>query len=331
MTKFNKDKDWLIEEYINKNRKREDIALECGLTVAGLKSLLSKLGIQKPKLIITKNDLEELIDRGLTASEIAKNLSAEETAVYRRLKDFDLSIPESSRKQYIQYDDTNDSLICELYSEGFSSVEIAKLLETSHITILHHLKHCGIETRTLSESQWVYNGKDFPEDLKNFDIVYDLYISQKLSKKDISKLYGCSAKVVDRVLRNFNIDVRGNSEARIGLYSGKDHWNWQGGITPLHYRVREFFYTNQVPNILKRDNYCCRLCGGKHELQVHHIVSFSSIFHEILKENSNLDIILDVDKLYDIMIHDDRFIDETNLITYCKECHLFKIHGYNHK
>ena len=72
MIKFNKDKDWLIEEYINKNRKREDIALECGLTVAGLKSLLSKLGIQKPKLIITKNDLEKLIDRGLTAREIAK-------------------------------------------------------------------------------------------------------------------------------------------------------------------------------------------------------------------------------------------------------------------
>lgn len=36
--KFNKDKDWLIEEYINKNRKREDIASECGLTLAGLKA-----------------------------------------------------------------------------------------------------------------------------------------------------------------------------------------------------------------------------------------------------------------------------------------------------
>ena len=31
MIKFNKDKDWLVEEYINKNRKREDIALECHL------------------------------------------------------------------------------------------------------------------------------------------------------------------------------------------------------------------------------------------------------------------------------------------------------------
>ena len=30
MIKFNKDEGWLIEEYINKNRKREDIALKYG-------------------------------------------------------------------------------------------------------------------------------------------------------------------------------------------------------------------------------------------------------------------------------------------------------------
>ena len=38
--KFNKTKEWLINEYIVNNRPRKEIAVECGLSEAGLKSLL---------------------------------------------------------------------------------------------------------------------------------------------------------------------------------------------------------------------------------------------------------------------------------------------------
>ena len=54
----------------------------------------------------------------------------------------------------------------------------------------------------------------------------------------------------------------------------------------------------------------------------------SKILNDIIKENSNLDPVKDIDILYDIIINDKRFLDEDNLITYCKECHLFKIHNY---
>lgn len=50
MSKFNKSKEWLIEEYVIKNRPRAEVAAECGLTIAGLKSLLIKLGIKKRKI-----------------------------------------------------------------------------------------------------------------------------------------------------------------------------------------------------------------------------------------------------------------------------------------
>ena len=112
---------------------------------------------------------------------------------------------------------------------------------------------------------------------------------------------------------------------------GKKHWNWQGGITGLHFRLREAFYVQQVPNILRRDNYCCQLCGSKQSLQVHHIKHFSEIFHRILNDNSELDPIEDQNILYDIALKDPEFTDENNLITYCKECHLFHIHGYKHR
>ena len=34
------------------------------------------------------------------------------------------------------------------------------------------------------------------------------------------------------------------------------------------------------------------------------------------------------EELYDIMVKDHRMNDNNNLITYCRECHLFKVHGY---
>ncbi len=46
-----------------------------------------------------------------------------------------------------------------------------------------------------------YNNKDFPEDLKSYDIVYNLYINQRLSKKDLSLKYNCSTDVIDRILK----------------------------------------------------------------------------------------------------------------------------------
>ena len=38
--------------------------------------------------------------------------------------------------------------------------------------------------------------------------------------------------------------------------------------------------------------------------------------------------LIDKYKLYEIIINDKRFTNEDNLITYCRDCHLFKIHGY---
>lgn len=37
--KFNKTKEWLIEQYVILNRPRKEIAAECGLSEVGLKSL----------------------------------------------------------------------------------------------------------------------------------------------------------------------------------------------------------------------------------------------------------------------------------------------------
>ena len=81
--------------------------------------------------------------------------------------------------------------------------------------------------------------------------------------------------------------------------------------------------------IKERDNYTCKICGSHSNLHVHHQRHFSDILKEIITEHKEYDVQKDKDKLYEIIINDSRFTDESNLITLCKTCHLFIVHGYN--
>lgn len=328
MAKFNKTKEWLIEEYVIKGRSRKEIAAECGLTEAGLKSTLAKFEIKKEKLNIPKEVLEDLVNQKLNHEEIEKKLNISQTTLYRYLKKYSLNIL-ANPKIPEKYDDSNDILICQLYLDGFSSTDIGQEFGISHKTVLDHLRHCGVPIRTLVESQWNYNNKEIPEEFNSYEIIYDLYINKQLSKKDLGIKFNCDPCVIDRVLKNFNIPIRNNSESKIGLQIGEKHWNWKGGVTPLAKRLREYFAVNQITKVLQRDGYKCQMCGSKHELHVHHIKHFSHILSRILEEHSNLDPVKNINDLYNIAIKDVEFCDLNNLITYCKDCHFYKVHGYN--
>lgn len=328
MGKFNKTKEWLIEEYVVKGRSRKEIAAECGLSESGLKSTLAKFNIKKEKLEISKEILEDLVNQKLNHKEIEERLNIKQTTLYRYLKKYSLSIL-AEPNIVSKYDPSNDNLICQLYLDGFSSTEIGKEFGITHKTVLEHLRYCGVPIRTLIESQWIHNNKEIPKEFNSYEAIYDLYINKKLSKKDLGIKFNCDSCVIDRVLKKFNIPIRNNSESKVGILLGERHWNWKGGITPLARRLREFFGVNQILKVLQRDDYKCQMCGSKHDLQVHHIKHFSHILKRILDEYSNLDPIKDADKLYNIAIKDKEFCDLSNLITYCKDCHLYKVHGYN--
>lgn len=94
-------------------------------------------------------------------------------------------------------------------------------------------------------------------------------------------------------------------------------------------RLREAFESQLTQKAMARDNFCCQLCDSKKNLQVHHIVPFKKIFSDIISEHPEYNIEENKEELYKIAVADSRFLDLNNLITYCKECHLFKIHGYN--
>ena len=149
MTKFNKTKEWLEEEYIIKNHSREEIASECGLTLAGLKSTLARFNLKKEKLDISKEKLESLVDKKLNHKEIEKELNIGQTTLYRYLRKYILDI-KAEPIENSRYDDINDLLMCQLYLDGFSTTEIGEEFKISARTVQNHLQHCGVPRRSLT-------------------------------------------------------------------------------------------------------------------------------------------------------------------------------------
>ena len=116
--------------------------------------------------------------------------------------------------------------------------------------------------------------------------------------------------------------------------TGATHPNWKNGKTPLSGLLRTFFQVNQVPHILARDHYTCQICGAAQtELHVHHIEPFAEITDTILAEHPTLSPEQSDDRqaLYKIITADSRFLDESNLITLCRDCHFFYVHNYQRK
>lgn len=271
--------------------------------------------------------LKKLFEKCIPINDIAKQLGVGRKAVDRKIKELGLVRPCSmmSRKQY---DDSKDNEIIELYNSGKSPNEISNIVGLSRCGVKNHLKHCGITFRDISSGLFSYNCKEFPNELNDYETLYDMYIVQRLSMKDIAETLNVAPSVVKRFLKMYNIHVRDSSESKFGLLKGESHPNWKGGRTKLYLRLREFFGIHQVKEVLKRDDYQCQLCGSKHKLQVHHIKQLKNIFEEILSEHRELNLKDDENELYDIIVNDKRFNDLNNLITYCKECHLYKVHKY---
>lgn len=67
------------------------------------------------------------------------------------------------------------------------------------------------------------------------------------------------------------------SQSKMGLQAGNKHWNWKGGITPKHTKIR-----NDIENklwrdsVFARDGYTCQKCMKQGvNINAHHILNFS--------------------------------------------------------
>lgn len=103
--------------------------------------------------------------------------------------------------------------------------------------------------------------------------------------KTLEEEYGIdNAKKIREKMRNSHLGKRPNNYGqKMPKYSGKNHWNWQGGITKLNWQIRASLeYKIWQRKVLAKDNWTCQDCGkrGNGRLHAHHKKDFSKILKQ---------------------------------------------------
>jgi len=208
-----------------------------------------------------------------------------------------------------------------------SSLEIAKEMNCTKPTILKYLSIYNIPKRTGSESllNRKLRGKISFKFIKGLiadkDWLYNQYIINKKTAKEIAKISGTITSTVYKHLVFFQIErrkpkeyVKDNWKKYLHPMFGKKrpdvikrnqsrhlignkNGNWQGGISKLPYA---FEFTEELKEqIRQRDNYRCQLCNFTNE---EHLITYdeSLPIHHIDYNKKNC--------------------GKDNLITTCKQC-----------
>lgn len=180
-------------------------------------------------------------------------------------------------------------------------------------TIRYHLISNNIKIRTATERMWNYHNKEIPKDFTDYQKLYNQYIKNGISKTELARRYNCSKRIINEILQKNNIIA----------YQGDSEY------CKFYKKLRSYF-NRLVPLIINRDNNTCQLCGCHDNLQVHHIVPFKILLHCFLEKYNNLSIQNNFDELFELAKNDINFNNKNNLITYCKHCHMFKVHNFEY-
>ena len=337
---YYKNCEWLKTQYIDNKKTCEEIGKICGVSKTTILMWLYKFEIKKRPLknknidyrYLDKDFLNEMHNvNKMTIREISKMCNvSDDTIIYHMRKN---NISHWRSKIPVNLSNYIDEIIAKYINDKISANQLAIEYNTYHSTIIDILKRNNIPIRNVRESMlnYLYDTDKIDRRFFDYEWLYDAHWNVGMSVKEIAMTLNIGEKSIRTQMHSHGIPTRNNSESKIGLMVGDKHPNWKGGITSLNSLLREYFNINIAKEILVRDGYTCQLCGSKSSLHVHHKKHFSEIVNEIMSEHPELKISNVSDRLilYKIIVNDFRFTDTSNLITYCKYCHLFKIHGYN--
>ena len=165
--------------------------------------------------------------------------------------------------------------------------------------------------------------------------IRNMYLIDKMSSTEIAKYFNVTHRTILNHLRDSGVKRRNLVESQFNYRKKEipseffDYETMYDLYITQHYTKEQLgMLFNCAPRIKERDGFKCQLCHSEDNLHVHHKYPFADILRDIIEENKDLDPERDKYKLYEIIINDKRFTDENNLITYCKDCHQYKIHGY---
>lgn len=255
---------------------------------------------------------QKFIVEDKSASTVAEELNTTVSSVYYHLSKFSIRKGVLKHGKYVFLHVTEEEFE-RLYTSGMTLMNMAKEFQCCYQSIVNYLKRRNKPRRI--------NGND-NSGLK--DALYDLYINQLKSTTEISKILGLPKSRIRQAILQNNIKMRNKSECQQifnAEYNGTFGNDWSLCNDALIKKVRRYCSNHVIPLVNKEK---CIDCGSKEHLHVHHLVSLSGIVHEIKDENPGKT----DDELYDIIINDKRFLDMSNLVVVCRDCHYTKYHPY---
>ncbi len=208
----------------------------------------------------------------------------------------------------------DDNKILELYNQGLLHREIAARIGCKTCTVTNHLNRMGIHTYGRNQREKIL-------ELHNQGL-YDHEIAKQLniSRSDVTILLNRQG-VKNRKSKIKDIDMRNRiSQSLVGRFVGEKNPNYKG-YSDLKEIARGIFKTISK-RLIRERNFTCEICGKRGgDLETHHIKPFSLIFQEFIKNSFNGD----KSDFYNQITNYQDFIDETNMVVVCHDCH-HKIH-----
>ncbi|MBN1979358.1 MAG: hypothetical protein JW918_18330 [Anaerolineae bacterium] len=155
---------------------------------------------------IPKETLQHLyLEQGQSPRKIGLQLGCGETAVRKRLKEY--NIPMRSRSRAIRLGKgiaiEREALVELYWGQGLSIPEVSARLDCSEDVIRSRMQEYDIPRRTSSESAQLSRGIDLPEELAR-----EWYTGQQLSIAAIAERLDCSETAVRNKLAQYGIERR---------------------------------------------------------------------------------------------------------------------------
>lgn len=148
---------------------------------------------------------------------------------------------------------------------GQSTSDLADACGCTRSTIRFWLRRHGINTRAAGG-------------ISEYDIdmrwLREQYEDHEKTIQEIADRVGCHPNTICHHLHQIGVNTR--------TQKGPNHYNWKGGISPLHETIRKCdSYLQWKDRVFQRDHYTCQWCGQKGgELHADHIYPFSYILED---------------------------------------------------
>ena len=185
------DKD-LLKKYIEDGRTISSISKEFGCSGSVISSRINTYGIKfiRRKYNFDPEELKDLyINQKMSISKMAKNFGCSDLIIRIRLKE--LGLRDEKRKERIQIDDAKLRECIE--KKGLTYEETAKEMKLKVNTVANKARKLGLKKPAKKL------------DLITYEELYDLFINQNLTEKEIGEMYKCSRSSVGRKLHEFGI------------------------------------------------------------------------------------------------------------------------------